>query len=310
MSRPLSLALAQAPAAPVNDLGTFGAGLERLVRAHPQSQLFVYPELHLHDTGSAEPGEEAALIESMAEPLDGPTGRALAEMAGDLGVWLVPGSFFERGEDGQVYNTAVVYSPSGRRVGAYRKVFPWRPYERVAAGSEFVVLDLAGVGRLGLSICYDAWFPEASRHLAWMGAELILNLVKTPTSDRAQEVILARANAIVNQVFVASVNAAAPDGAGRSLLVDPQGRVRIESDSSESRVLTDVIDLDDVANARAYGTAAVTRPWQQFTEFADEIELPLYSGRIDPDRWGRAPVPEGAGARATPGAASRDGGLA
>ena len=185
-----------------------------------------------------------------------------------------------------VYNTATAYSPQGRRVASYRKIFPWRPYEKVASGSEFVVFDMDGHGRVGLSICYDAWFPETSRQLAWMGAELIVNVVQTPTSDRAQEVTIAAANAIVNQVFVASVNAAAPQGVGRSLLVDPQGRARVESPSSEAAVLTDVIDLDEVQAVRRFGTAGVTRPWRQFDGDAEvSIELPLYDGRISSSRW-------------------------
>jgi predicted amidohydrolase len=104
---------------------------------------------------------------------------------------------------------------------SYRKVFPWRPYERW--GGSFVVADMAGFGRVGLSICYDSWFPEVARHLAWMGAEVILNPTLTPTADRAQELVLARAQAITNQVYVVGVNAAAPTARGRSLLVDPKG---------------------------------------------------------------------------------------
>ena len=288
MSRPLPLALVQAPGLSGNDVSAFGSDLELLTRVHSRARLFVYPELHLNDMGDADPDDVPGMVEAMAQPLDGPTGTALAQMAGDLNVWLVPGSFYERGADGRIYNTAVAYSPQGRCVAAYRKIFPWRPYERVAAGSEFVVFDMDGVGRVGLSICYDAWFPESSRHLAWMGAELILNVVQTPTSDRVQEVTIARANAIVNQVFVASVNAAAPEGLGRSLLVDPQGRIRVESETAESRVLTDVIDLDEVTNVRHYGTGGVTRPWAQFDEFQDALNLPLYSGRLDPTRWSPA----------------------
>jgi predicted amidohydrolase len=285
MTRPLSLALVQAPTAPTDDIGAFGAHLERLTRLHSDTHLFVHPELHLTGLGEATPEETDERIAALAQPLDGPRDRALAQLAGDLGVWLVPGSFYERGEDGRIYNTAAAYSPEGRRVAAYRKVFPWRPYETVAAGSEFVVFDMDGFGRVGLSICYDAWFPESSRHLAWMGAELILNLVQTPTSDRAQEVTIARANAIVNQVFVASVNAAAPNGLGRSLLADPQGRVRVESDSSETAVLTDVIDLDEVAAVRRYGTGGVTRPWRQYEGEDSTLALPLYDGRIASSRW-------------------------
>jgi predicted amidohydrolase len=287
MSRPLPLALVQDAAQPAGDLAPFASRLEKLTLAHPDAQLFVYPELHL--AGAGENQSEGELALASAEALDGPRGRALSELAGDLKLWLAPGSVYERGQDGQIYNTAVVYSPEGRLAASYRKVFPWRPYEKVVPGSKFVVFDMAGFGRVGLSICYDAWYPESSRHLAWMGAELILNVVKTPTADRAQEVVLARANAIVNQVFMASVNAATPDGLGRSLLVDPQGRVLVEADGATPMVLSDVIDLDGVANVRKHGTAGVSRPWQQFHPTDAPLELPLYSGKIDPLVWMNTP---------------------
>ena len=122
-------------------------------------------------------------------------------------------------------------TPDGTIAASYRKVFPWRPYERYRPGTRFVTADLAGVGRVGLSVCYDSWFPEHTRHLAWMGAEVMVNVVKTTTVDRAQELVLARANAIVNQVFFVSVNAAAPVGRGQSLVVDPEGLVRVAAPS-------------------------------------------------------------------------------
>jgi predicted amidohydrolase len=280
MSRALPLALVQAPAHALGDLAAFTAEVEALTRSHPVVRLFVFPELHLCPTDG--PGA--------AEPLDGPRDKALREIAGDLGVWLAPGSVYERGEDGRVHNTAVVYSPEGRRVAAYRKIFPWRPYETTAPGDRFVVFDMPGYGRIGLSVCYDAWFPEVTRHLAWMGAELVLNMVRTPTSDRTQELVLARANAIVNQVFVASVNAAPPDGIGRSLLVDPEGRVRAESGGDPRAVLSDVVDLDEVARVRRYGTAALNRVWEQFDATDPALELPLYAGRIDPATWRPATI--------------------
>jgi predicted amidohydrolase len=284
MTRPLPIALVQEAAPPAADLGLFAKRLEGLTLLQDKARLFVYPELHLEPMAAIANGDTT--IEESAEPLDGPRNDLLASLAGDLGVWLIPGSFYERGDNGLIYNTTAVYSPEGRRVASYRKVFPWRPYEPVAAGTQFVVFEMTGFGRVGLSICYDAWFPECSRHLAWMGAELIVNVVKTPTADRAQEVVIARANAIVNQVFVASVNAATPDGLGRSLLVDPQGRVRVDADDSGPAVLSDVIDLDEVAMIRDYGTASVTRPWQQYNDpDAPVLELPLYGGRLDPANW-------------------------
>ncbi|MBW0101066.1 carbon-nitrogen hydrolase family protein [Pseudonocardia sp. KRD291] len=290
MAVPLPLALVQAPARPADDLEGFLDSIRRLARARPAVRLVVLPELHLcgpTTTAGARPTTDPLTTpDELAEPLEGPRNDALAELAAELGIWLVPGSVYERGDDGRVHNTAVVYSPAEGRVAAYRKIFPWRPYETCTPGGEFVVADLGDHGRVGLSICYDAWFPEVARHLAWLGADMIINVVQTDTIDRDQELVLARATAITNQVFVASVNAAAPTALGRSLLVDPEGRVRVEAPSAESCVLTDVLDLDEADRVRRYGTAGLNRLWQQFRPDDVPLDLPLYAGRIDPGSWG------------------------
>ncbi|MEV6886570.1 carbon-nitrogen hydrolase family protein [Streptomyces sp. NPDC051135] len=289
MPTPLSLGLVQTAAFHHGDdpFEGFARQVRGLARAHPAVRLFVFPELHVCGHRPDEDPEQ--VMNTAAQELDGPRGSALAALARELGVWLAPGSVYERGEDGHVYNTAPVYSPEGKRIAEYRKVFPWRPYETTAAGDRFVVFDLEEHGRVGLSICYDAWFPEITRHLAWQGADLVLNLVRTPTVDRAQELVLARANAIVNQVFMASVNAAPPDGIGRSVVVDPEGRVRAESGPEPRIVVTDVLDLTEARRVRRYGTAGLTRVWDPFSDGRQPIELPLYQGRIEPARWRRGP---------------------
>lgn len=288
MSRPLPVALAQAvPHAATAPVAEFAASAEALLARSPRTRLLVCPELHLCGVeGSA--AERTAQLQDAAEPLHGPRSEQLAELAGDLGIWLVPGSVCERGENGELFNTALAFSPQGELAAWYRKVFPWRPYEPYAPGDRFVVFDAPGIGRLGFSICYDSWFPEVARHLAWMGAEMIVNPVRTTTGDRAQELVLARAHAIANQVFVLSVNTAGPVGTGRSLLADPEGRVRVEAPGAAATTLTDVVDLDDVTRVREFGTAGLNRMWSQFTDADAPIELPLYRGRIDPHRWSPA----------------------
>ncbi|MEU9289389.1 carbon-nitrogen hydrolase family protein [Streptomyces sp. NPDC048275] len=285
MSRPLPLALAQLPSIPANtQLRDFAAEVESIQSRFPHTRMAVFPELHLCgvDGLGAQAHEQ---LREIAEPLDGPRVKALGELAGDLGMWLLPGTVCERGPEGQLYNTAVVFSPEGRLAASYRKIFPWRPSEPYDPGDRFVVFDIPGTGRIGLAICYDAWFPEVARHLAWMGAEVIVNPVMTTTADRAQEAVLARANAIVNQVYVVSVNTAGPLGRGHSLVVDPEGRVRAEATGDGSTILTDVIDLDDVTRVRTHGTAGVTRIWDQFTHDDAPIDLPLYGGQINPRTW-------------------------
>jgi formamidase len=155
-----------------------------------------------------------------------------------------------------------VFSPEGELVARYRKVFPWQPHETSDPGESFVTFDIPEVGCIGLSICYDGSFPETCRQLAWMGAEVILQPSLTTTSDRNQEIVMARANAIFNQVYVVSLNAGSPAGLGRSVIVDPEGLVRLEAGGDEE-VLTDVLDLDAVTPVRELGTAGVSRIWEQ-----------------------------------------------
>ena len=283
MSRVLPVALVQEMPHPIGEtLSRFAEHAQALHRGFPQVQLAVYPELHLFGTEGL---DASSAYQDAAEPLDGPRVRELAQLSGDLGIWLVPGSVCERGPEGQLFNTAVAFSPQGKLVASYRKVFPWRPFEAFDPGDRFVTFDLPSVGRMGFSICYDAWFPEVTRHLAWMGAEVVLNLVKTTTCDRAQELVLARANAIVNGVFVLSVNCAGPTGTGQSLIVDPEGLVRAASSGANRSVLTDVLDLEHVPRVRRYGTAGLTRVWEHFQDGDPPLELPLYGGRIEPGRW-------------------------
>ncbi|WEO77401.1 carbon-nitrogen hydrolase family protein [Cryobacterium sp. SO2] len=290
MPRRIRIAAIQAPPLPIGvDLDLFAAQVHDLLQSDPGIEFVVYPELHLFGVESAETAdptsaERNARLRASAEPLDGPLMTRLGRIARDAGVWLLPGSVCEAGPAGELFNTAVVFSPAGELVASYRKIFPWRPFEPYDPGDRFVVFDVPDVGRFGLSICYDAWFPEVSRHLAWLGAEVVLNVVKTTTPDRAQELVLAQANSIVNQTFTVSVNCAAPVGEGRSLLVDPEGAV-LRSAGTEPETLVETIDLAAVSRVRGEGTAGLNRMWSQFLPTDSPLELPLYNGRIDPARW-------------------------
>ena len=286
MARTLNVAAVQAmPLAIGTPLDVFEADVSRVLASSPGTELLVYPELHLFGPESEKPADRDDALRASAAPLDGPFTRELGAIAARAGVWLLPGSVCERGENGELFNTALVFSPAGELVASYRKIFPWRPFEPYDPGDRFVVFEIPNVGTFGLSICYDAWFPEVTRHLAWMGAEVILNIVKTTTPDRAQELVLARANSIVNQTATLSLNCAGPIGEGKSLLVDAEGRVTGELATADPGILTGLIDLDAVALVRANGTAGFNRMWDQFQPSDNILQLPLYAGRIDPARW-------------------------
>jgi formamidase len=254
----------------------FAAAVEGVRDLFDEVGLVLAPELHLSAVGHLlhERGDWAA---EAAVEIPGPLTDRLCALARRTGLWLVPGSVYERC-GGAVYNTAVVVSPEGELVAAYRKCFPWQPYETSVPGQRPITFDVPDVGRIGLAICHDGTFPELPRQLAWWGAEAILQPVLTPTADREAEVVVARATAIVNQVAVLSLNAASPAGAGRSLLVGPEGHVRWEAGAGEE-VLVDVIDFDAVERARTHGSFGMNRLWQQFDRLAPELDLPMY-GRV------------------------------
>jgi len=246
----------------------------RVLAMAPETRLLLLPELHL--AALSPPLEESAKV-----PVDvpGPVTDALGEIARSAGIWLVPGTVYEPAEDGGVHNTCLVFSPDGELAASYRKVFPWQPHETSVAGDCFTVFDIPDVGRLGLSICYDGSFPETCRELAWMGAEVVLQPTLTTTIDRETELITARANAVFNQIYVVSLNAAAPAGLGRSLIVDPEGIVRYQAGSAEE-VITDVLDLDAVTRVREYGTYGVSRMWDQFERRREQLRLSVYADTV------------------------------
>jgi predicted amidohydrolase len=285
MQRILPLIAAQARPRLIGEpVSAFADEVKKALEAQPHSKLVVFPELHLF--GDEDPDlQRTEMLQASAEPLDGPRVKELKQLAKDHNIWLVPGSVCERGPEGQLFNTQLVLSPEGELAGYYRKIFPWRPFEPYDPGDRFTTVDLPGIGRVGLNICYDAWYPEVSRQLAWMGAEVILNVVKTTTPDRKQELILAKANAIVNQVFMVSVNCAGPTGQGKSIIVDPEGNTLTEAPDDQPQLLTAELDLAAVDRVRTHGTENLNRPWSQFREGEPAVELSVYQGRINPATW-------------------------
>lgn len=284
--RTLSIAALQTTPIPFDLTATwerFADQVRATLALFPHVQLVVAPELLL--------SAEAPLLEARGDwmgkaavSIPGPLTDQLGALAAETGVWLVPGSVYERTADGTIYNTAVAISPDGEIAAAYRKVFPWQPYEASEPGCEFVAFDMPGIGRAGLAICFDGSFPETARQLAWMGAEVIIQPTLTTTRDREMELVCARANAWTNQVYVVNLNAATPAGVGESAIVDPEGIVRQTAGNGEE-VLVDTLDLDAVSRVREFGSAGLNRPWAQLERYGDRIKLPMYGGTFQPPPW-------------------------
>ena len=230
--------------------------LKHINQLFPQVDMVVLPELSFIDTMKK--------MKDQAEEIPGDLTKFFSKLAKKYGVWLVPGSMYERSGD-DVFNTALVFSPKGEIIGKYRKRYPWCPYEKTKPGKDPFVFNIDGVGKVGIMICYDLWFPEVARDLINLGAELILVPTMTTTGDRSQEKLIARATAITQQCYVVSCNGVGYGGVGESMIVDPEGHA-LQEGGSGPFIQTAVIDFDRVRILREHGIAGVSRPWKDYRQ--------------------------------------------
>ena len=242
--------------------------LDLLMHIYPWVEMVVFSELAAFGPSTKH-----------VQPLPGPVEDEFREMARKHRIWLLPGSLFEQASDDKRYNTAMVIDPEGQIVGRYRKIFPFRPYEEgVEAGGSFLVFDVPEVGRFGVSICYDMWFPETSRTLVVMGAEVILHPSLTGTIDRDVELAIARATAAQQQCFMFDINGSGDGGLGRSIIVGPYGDVIYEAGHSEEMIPIE-IDIDRVRRSREVGLRGLGQPLKSFRDRS--IRFPIYGKGAD-----------------------------
>ena len=217
--------------------------------------------------------EESVAHFDLAESVPGPSTERLGTLAAELGVVIV-GSLFERRAAGLYHNTAVVLDADGRLAGRYRKMhipddpgfyekFYFTPGDATDANghSGFTPVDTA-VGRLGVLVCWDQWYPEAARLMALAGAGMLLYPTaigwdREDDPDEQQRQLEAwmtvqRAHGIANGLPVLVANRtgfeAGPDGSagidfwGHSFICGPQGEMLGQAGGREESVLT--TDLD------------------------------------------------------------------
>ncbi len=199
------------------------------------------------------------------------------ELAVRHNIWLLPGSMFEKRNEG-IFNTSVVINPSGDVVGRYDKMFPFTPYEAdVTGGTEFLVFDVPDIGRFGVSICYDIWFPETTRTLSSMGMEVLLHPVLTGTTDRDVELSIARATAAQFQCYVFDINGIGAGGIGRSCVFGPGGTLMYEARGAEE-IIPIEIDLDQVRRQREVGQNGLGQVLKSFRD--RNAEFPVYDNAL------------------------------
>jgi deaminated glutathione amidase len=191
-----------------------------------------------------------------AEPLDGPFGTGLRELAARHGLAVACG-MFEPADGGRVYNTVLAVDRDGTRLAAYRKIhlydaFAYQESRHVAPGAgDVAAFTLDGV-RFGVMTCYDVRFPELGRLLVDSGAEAVLlpaAWVRGPLKEAHWETLV-RARAIENTVYVLACGLTARQSCGLSMVVDPMGVPVAQTGEGEALVVADV-EPQTVAAARA-----------------------------------------------------------
>ena len=249
------------------------------IKAEVDAVVTRFPWVHMVITGEL---SGFGFNKEAACKLPGEPEQFFCDLAARHGIWLIPGSLYEkRGDD--IFNTLSVIDPDGSVVARYQKMFPFFPYEMgVTPGSEFVVFDIPGVCKCGVSICYDGWFPETTRTLACMGAEVILHPTLTNTIDRDAELAIARASAVSNQCFFVDVNAAGRLGNGRSIVAGPGGDVIYQAGESRE-IIALQLDLQYLRRVREEGWHGLGQPLKSFRD--SQVRFPQYGGEsIDPMR--------------------------
>lgn len=228
------------------------------------AELVVLQELH---NGLYFCQTEETDVFDQAEPVPGPSTEAFGALAKELGVVLVL-SLFEKRAPGLYHNTAVVIEKDGSIAGKYRKMhIPDDPayYEKFY----FTPGDLGfepiqtSVGKLGVLVCWDQWYPEAARLMAMKGAELLIypTAIGWESSDTDEEkqrqlgawVTVQRGHAVANGLPVVTVNRvgheADPSGQtngirfwGNSFVAGPQGELLVELSNDKEEIR--IVDVD------------------------------------------------------------------
>lgn len=264
MNRKLNIALVQHAMGPDPDENrrTSADGIARA--AEMGAHLVLLPELHAGEYFCKYQDPE---LFDLAEPVDGPTASMLSEMAEEHGLVIV-GSIFEQRAPGLAHNTALVFERDGALAGLYRKMhIPDDPgynekFYFTPGDLGFEPIDTS-VGRLGVLVCWDQWYPEAARLMALAGAELLLypTAIGLDPDDDSDEQLrqldawrtIQRSHGVANGLPVAACNRVGfePDRSGgereaefwgHSLVAGPQGEILAEA-GTEAEVLFAEIDL-------------------------------------------------------------------
>ncbi len=233
------------------------------------------------------------------DTIPGATTEALSQVAKEYGIYFMPGSMLEKAEkDGKkcYYNSVPIFGPDGEMIDVYRKMCPYYPVEgKIEKGDRYVTFDIKEKGiKIGVLNCHDMCFPEISRNLALMGAEVLIRPAMDPEGLYRVCKTMIPTRAVENQAYFLSINCAGKFlgsyAYGHSMVAAPDGTILYEAENRPIS-LTLTLDVDRVSDARLYGTNYTDQFLRQLKAFelpmpyAESIkEAPLYENLPDADK--------------------------
>lgn len=207
-------------------------------------------------------GPELGLGLNSLDTIPGETTNKLSEIAKKHKIYFIPGSMREQSiENGKefIYNTIPIFGPEGNLIDSYRKMCPYYPVESVVTkGDRYVVIDIKEKGiKLGIMNCHDWGFPEISRNLTLLGAEILIRPALDPVGLYESYKYVPSVRALENQAYFISLNAVGLCAGmyiyGHSIIADPEGKIIYEAGDNEiNHCIT--LDVDLVKRSREHGT--------------------------------------------------------
>ena len=224
-----------------------------LKAAKNKAKLVAFPEFMMFYTSSSQSAKQLA---SLAETINGNFVKTITKSAKENNIQVV-GSFYEKSsKKDRVYDTSFVVDKSGKVISTYRKIhlydaLGFRESDKMTSGSKIAKPVKTSIGKLGMMICYDLRFPEMSRSLAVAGSEILVAPSAWVKGDMKEEhwLTINKTRAIENGCYVVAPDQVGNIYCGRSVIVDPYGKVLVDMKKKQGIAYAD-IDLKKIKQTR------------------------------------------------------------
>ena len=221
--------------------------------AKNKAKLVAFPEFMMFYTSSSQSPKQLA---SLAETIKGNFVSTIAKAAKENHIQVV-GSFYEKSpKKDRVYDTSFVVDKFGKVISTYRKIhlydaLGFRESDKMTSGSKIAKPVKTSIGKLGMMICYDLRFPEMSRSLAAAGSEILVAPSAWVKGDMKEEhwLTINKTRAIENGCYVVAPDQVGNIYCGRSVIVDPYGKVLVDMKKKQGIAYAD-IDLKKIKQTR------------------------------------------------------------